>query len=325
MHRYILSACVVAGCTSVGWAGAETFFEERTHDFGTTPRGPVLTHYFNFTNSGKETLTINALRVSCGCVTASAPAARIKPGESSYITIQMDTRRFSGPKAVTIYVQCATPRYEEIALQVKANGRDDFSIYPESLAFGSVRKGSATTASVRVTFVGDANWKIDDVKSESNYVKVESKLLKRNGAEVSFEVTATLQPDLPPGKWQTNVWLHTNNAEVARAQIPLSVDVHAAVTASPESVQLGEVKIGDSVEQNVLIRGDKPFKIKAVRGGEPIVQVSGIDSEAKKIHVLKIEFKPTAAAEVSRAIAIITDGGEEPAVTILLRAKAVKD
>ncbi len=325
MYRFILTACSLMGLAAISRADAESYFEERIHDFGATPRGPVLVHYFNFTNSSKETLTISALRVSCGCVTATAQVTRIKPGESSYIVAQMDTRRFTGNKEVTIYIQFSAPRYEEIALQVKANGRDDFSINPQSLAFGAVRKGSTAKASAQVTFIGDANWKIDDVKVESNYVKAEAKLIRRDGAQVTYEITAQLQPNLPAGKWFSNVWLHTNNPAVAKARIPLTVDVNAPVTASPEMLQLGEVKIGDSVEQNVLIRGAKPFKIKEVRGAEPAMHISGISSEAKMVHVLKIEFKPESTGELKRAIAIVTDDGNDAAVTIPIQARAIRD
>ena len=43
-----------------------------------------------------ETMTISALRVSCGCVVASAPVAHIKPGEIA-LTVRND-----GPDAVSI-------------------------------------------------------------------------------------------------------------------------------------------------------------------------------------------------------------------------------
>ena len=196
MNRHILTTCALLSISSLVLAGPE--FEGRTHDFGSTPRGPMLTHYFQFTNNTKETLTIGSLRVSCGCVVASAPFAHIKPGESSYITAQMDTRRFAGQKAVTIYVGFVAPRHEELTLLVKANGRDDISINPESLAFGSQRKGSTATATAQVTFRSDPGLKIESVKCDSSHVKGEAKLLKSNGIEVTYEIKATMDADLGP-------------------------------------------------------------------------------------------------------------------------------
>lgn len=325
MIKYPLLLAAIVGIASPAWAGLETAFETRTHDFGVTPRGPMLTHYFTIKNNSSESMTISGLRVSCGCVVASTPVATIKAGESSYITIQMDTRRFTGQKDVTVFVTFSAPRREEVTLLVKANGRDDLSIYPESLAFGNQKKGAAAKASVQVTFRSDPQWKIDEVKCDSEHVKAEAKLIKREGYEVTYEVTATVGPDLPVGRWRSDVWLHTSNAALAKVRVPLSVDVTAAVTASPGIVDLGEVRVGDSVEQNVMIRADKPFKIKSVRGADSLVQVSGIAAEAKSVHIIRLTYKPGTPGEVKQALAIVADSDEEPIVTIPFHARAIKD
>ena len=74
-----------------------------------------------------------------------------------------------------------------------------------------------------------------------------------------------------------------------------------------------------------MLRADKPFKIKSVRGAEPMLKISGIDAEAKKVHVLKIAYKAMNPGEVKQALAIITEEGDEPIITIPFQARAVKD
>ena len=325
MFRQSMALVAILGLASIGRAGAEAYFEERVHDFGATPKGPQLVHYFRYTNSGKETLTISNVRVSCGCVTASAPVTQVKPGESSYITASMDSRRFSGPKSVTIFVQFSSPRYEEISLQVQANGRDDFSMSPDSIAFGTIRKGSEAKASVRVTLFGDPNWDVSDAKAESNYVKPSVKLVKRNGAEVTYEISANLRNDLPVGKWFTDVWLTTNNPSLNKVRVPLTVDVNAPVTVTPGALLLGDIKVGDSIERNVLVKGDKPFKIKSVQGTDTQVEVTGAGTEAKVIHMLKIIVNPAQPGAISRDLSIVADDGEETTVPLPVRATATKE
>jgi len=325
MIRHQLALLTLLAVASLGRAGSESYFEERVHDFGATPRGPQLVHYFRFTNNGKETLHIGGVRVSCGCVTAQAGATAVKPGESSYIYASMDSRRFVGPKAVTVYVQFTAPQFEEVSMQVRANGRDDFTMSPDTMNFGAVRRGANPKSSVQVTLVGDADWEIKKVVADSNYVKPSAKLVKRNGAEVTYEIDASLRPDLPVGKWYTDVWIETSNPNLAKVRVPLTVEVNNAVTATPASLDLGEVKMGDSVEQNVLVKADKPFKIKAIRGADAQVQVNEVGGEAKAVHMVKITVKPLMAGEVSRAISIVTDDVDGPAVTIPVRAVAVKE
>jgi hypothetical protein len=325
MYRHNLALVILLGVASASWAGAESFFEERVHDFGATPRGPTLVHYFRFTNNSKETLTVGNVRVSCGCVTASAPVTQVKPGDSSYIMAQMDSRRFTGAKSVTVYVLFTSPRYEEISLQVQANGRDDFTMYPDTVSFGQVTRGNTPKASVQVTLLGDPNWQVTEVKPDSDYVKPTAKLVKRNGAEVTYEISATLRPDLPVGKWYTDIWLKTSNSSLSKVRVPLTVDVNAALSATPSILQFGDVKVGDSIEQNVLVRGEKAFRIKSVKGSDPLIKVSEINSESKVVHLLRVSFKPSTTGEVTRSVSIVTDDGDEPAVTIPIRGKGISD
>ena len=325
MLRSTITLAALIGITSISHAEAEKFFSEKVHNFGSTPRGPQLVHYFNFTNTSKETLVISNVRVSCGCVTASAPVRQIKPGESSYIHASMDSRRFSGPKAVTVYVQFSAPIYEEISLLVQANGRDDFSMYPETLSFGGIRKGTTPVAKVQVTLYSDPNWSIESVKADSNYVKPQARLIKRNGAEVTYEISASLRADLPVGKWFSDIWLQTNNDSLARVRVPLTVDVNSAITATPENVQLGEVKVGDSTEQNVMIRGDKPFTIKEIRGLDDSFKAQETNNAPKAVHVLKISFKPDRVGNVHHDLTIVTDHSDEPMLLIPLTATGTSD
>lgn len=325
MFRQSMALAALLGFATLGRAGAEAYFDERVHDFGATPKGPQLVHYFRFTNSGKETLTISGVRVSCGCVTASAPVTQVKPGESSYITASMDSRRFTGAKSVTVFVQFTSPRFEEISLEVRANGRDDFSMSPESIAFGTIRKGKGGAASVQVTLQTDPNWEVKDAKAESNYVKPTVKLVKRNGAQVTYEISADLRNDLPVGKWYTDIWISTSNPNLSKVRIPLTVDVNAPVIVTPGALLLGDVKVGESVERNVIVKGEKPFKIKAVQGTDTQVDVTGAGTEAKLIHMLKVVVNVSQAGELSRELSIVADDGEETNVALPVRATALKE
>jgi len=226
---------------------------------------------------------------------------------------------------VTIYVSFSQPRPEEVSLLVTANGRDDFSMTPDSIAFGNIRKGADAKAAIKVTLVGDAKWDIKEVKCDSNYIVPVATLVKRERNEVTFEITATVRPDLPVGKWYTDVWLTTSNASLAKVRVPLTVDVNPAVSVTPLALSLGDIKIGDNIEQNLLVKGDKPFKIKSVKGSDPLVTVTGMGSESKVLHILKVKITPDKTGAISRDLAVVTDEGDDTTVTIPVRANAVKE
>lgn len=303
-------------------AGAESYFEEKEHDFGPTPRGPLLVHHFRFTNGGSEPVAIARLRASCTCITATGPAQKIKPGESAAVTVQMDTRRFAGAKTETVYVTFGAPLAEEVALKLQAQSREEFALSPDKFNFGKVGRGTGAKAVVRATLAGDPDWSISEATADSGHVKVEAKKVGTKGTQVTYEITAALDAALAPGRWETDVWLKTSNAALAKVRLPLVVEVTAAVGATPASVSFGDVKVGGSAEQNVLVRGEKPFRIKAVKGAGAGVEVAGVGAEAKAVHVLKFAFKPTKAGAVSQSVEIV---GEESGagVTVPVTGKGV--
>jgi hypothetical protein len=329
MLRYNLTILTLLGWALAVQAAAESYFDERVKDFGTVPRGPTLVHYFRITNNTNDTVGISGVRVSCGCVTASIPVRQIKPGESTSVTAQMDTRRFLGPKAVTVYVTFSYPRFEEVSLRVQATSRDDFSMTPDAIAFGQIPHGKEAKKSVQVSLLSDPNWQVTEPTAESNYVKPAVNLVRKNGAEVTYEVTAMLRPDLPAGKWFTDVWVKTSNPAMPKLRIPLTVDVlperelaQAAFTVTPNILQFGEVKVGAEAEQKLIVKGEKPFRIVDVKGADHVVAVSAKDEESKPIHVITFTIKPQKAGDVNRQLKLVTDSETE--VSVPVRANAVQ-
>ena len=245
------------------------------------------------------------------------------PGQETFILAQMDTRRFTGAKNVTIYVQFAQPRFDEVRLWVQANSRDDLSVLPESLAVGKIRRGSEGTASANITFLGNSNWQITGASCDSNYCQPNFELIRRDSGEVSYRVSATMRGDAPAGKWFTDVWLTTNNPASPRIRVPLTVEIEAPLTVSPVSVALGEVKAGKLAERKVIVRGVRPFRILSVLGTDKELSVRDSTSDAKTVHVLTVTLQPQEAGELQRVLRVMTDLKGEETIEFLAVAQVV--
>jgi len=115
-HSILAVAALVAVAGFAPAQTAATFFEQNSHDFGSVPRGPLLTHYYRLTNKSQAPVHIAGVRVSCGCVAATAVQNQLQPGESTSIYATMDTRRFTGAKQVTIFVTFDRPAWDEVHL-----------------------------------------------------------------------------------------------------------------------------------------------------------------------------------------------------------------
>jgi hypothetical protein len=308
MSRYslvILLGLCAAQPVSASWA--DGLFDELSRDFGSVPRGPTLTHPFRLVNRTNTPLHIASVRVSCGCVAAQALQHDLAPGQETAILVHMDTRRFSNTKNVTIFVTFDQPRFEEVRLWVQANSRDDVTVIPEGLAFGRVKRGGTPTSNVTISFLGHGGWQIVGTKSDSNYIQTSVKELRRDAGEVSYQLTATVRPDAPPGKWYTDVWVQTNNPATPRVRVPLTVEVEAPLVVSPMTVVLGEVKAGTQAERRLVVQGVTPFRIVSVQGTDDQLDVRVSRDERKAVHVLTVTVRPTATGAFNRTLRILTD------------------
>lgn len=327
MTRFALGLVGVLAFSTVVLAGPGDLFVEKEKDFGVSPKGTVLVHYFRFTNTTKETITLGQPRVSCGCVTPALTTNRVAPGETAAVIAYMDTKRIPNAgitKTVLVYVPFQSPKFEEIALKVTTVTRDDLMMSPDTLAFGNVAKGKGATVSTKVTFTSDSKWNINKASSNGGFVNVEAKLASRSGSIVTYDVTATLDKECPVGNWTSEVHLETSNSAVAKLRIPVSVTVAAAVAALPERVSFGDVTMGAATqEQTVTIQGIVPFKILEVKGADDQLTVKVEKDSAKPVHTVVIAANPAAAGGFTRSVEIVTDNKDQPTIIVPVTAKVV--
>jgi hypothetical protein len=305
-----LSLAVAGTASASSWA--DSMFDGLSRDFGSVPRGPTLTHPFRIVNKTNAQVHISSVRVSCGCTSAQALKTTLAPGQETAIVISMDTRRFVGSKNVTVYVQFDQPKFDEVQLWVQANSRDDVSVLPESLALGKIKRGASASATATVSFLGNQKWEITGATCDSNYVQTSCELVRREGGEVAYKVTATMRPDAPAGKWFTDVWLKTNNPASPKIRVPLTVEIEAPLTVSPTTVGLGEVKAGKIAERKVIVRGVQAFRILSVEGTDKELAVHDSTNDSKTVHVLTVTLQPQKPGELLRTLRVLTDlKGEE--------------
>jgi hypothetical protein len=232
MLRYSLALTLLLGGSAPLWAEfPDGVLDEKQHDFGVVPQGQQLVHYFRVVNTTDKPLHIYNVRVSCGCTTARALENTIAPGKETAVWASMDSRRFSGYKQVFIYVSFDQPRYEELRTAVAAVARSDISFSSDAIAFGKVNAGEAKTASVNVT-VYNGSIQITDPKSDSSFVSPTVKEVRRTASETVYEVSAKLSPETPAGAWFTDLWVQTNDPNMAKLRVPLTVEVDKVQAAS---------------------------------------------------------------------------------------------
>ncbi len=96
---------------SIVWA-------KSSHDFGTLKQGETVETIFSFQNTGKDTLTIENVMGSCGCLATSWTKQSILPKQTGNVTVKFDSNGKNGQhlKSVTVYTNLGA-----YYLEIKAN------------------------------------------------------------------------------------------------------------------------------------------------------------------------------------------------------------
>ncbi len=297
-------------------------FEESVKDLGGAPRGTKLVHHFKFTNASQQTVHISGTRTSCHCSTARAIKQEVAPGESSSIMVEVNTILYSGTRDFTIYVNFDRPYVTETRLILKTLSRDDISMTPDAIAFGTVKLGSAPTASVVIDHRTLSGWKITGIENDNGYLQTK---IEPNGTnQNSYRLTVRLREDTPAGFWHASLALVTNDPTSPRIRIPLSVEVQGALAVTPQVLNMGKLA-NETVEKKIVIRGAKAFKITGVEGLDSTISIDQTRTdEAKMAHVLKITYSGKAdAGELLKKIKIQTDL-ENASIELPVQGQVVK-
>jgi hypothetical protein len=281
-------------------------FEESIKDLGGAPRGTKLIHHFKFTNNSNQQVHISGTRTSCHCSSARAIKTDVAPGESSSVLVEVNTGLYSGSRDFTIYVNFDRPYVSETRLMLKTVSRDDLSMSPDSLTFGTVKLGSAPTQSVVIEHRAFSGWKITGIENENGYLQ--TRIDPNGNNSNSYRLTVRLREDTPAGLWHASIGLVTNDPNTPRIRVPLSVEVQGALAVTPATLHLGKLS-GGIVEKKIVVRGAKPFKITGIEGLDDTIKMEQTKSDdAKAAHVLKITYSGKAeAGELQKKIKILTD------------------
>ena len=91
------------------WALAEETqavisFKEPVHDFGDVIQEEVVSHEFEFENTGQTSLILRNVLTTCGCTVTSWPKEPIPPGGKRNLKVYFNTRWRLGAQTKTILV-----------------------------------------------------------------------------------------------------------------------------------------------------------------------------------------------------------------------------
>jgi hypothetical protein len=128
----------------------------------------------------------------------------------------MDGRRFSGPRSQTVRVTVGPQHVSEATLTVVAVTRADVVCNPGEVAFGTVTRGRAASATFDVEYAGPLAWKVTEatVPKGSPFTATVEEMFRGPGL-VGYRVTVTLRRYTVPGEFRKMNLLKTNERDGA--------------------------------------------------------------------------------------------------------------
>jgi len=290
---------------------AEKMFAVRSYDFGSIARGAKAEYAFALTSLYLEDVHIASVRVTCGCTTPRIEKDTLKTYEKGAVIAHIHSDRFLGNQASTITVTIDKPQYAQVQLHVKVHIFRDVLLDPPSVVLGSVAQGKAAERTVGVRYAGRSDWQIVEVRSGNPHLTGTVTETARQGGQISYDLKVVLGKDGPVGHLSEFVWLITNDPQTKHIPVPVEGQVVGAISVSPSSLFLGTVQPGQSVTMQILVRGQKPFRVASVRGDCECLQAAAPkDKEPKSLYLVPITFTAgKKTGRIAQTVHIETDSG----------------
>lgn len=103
-----------------GASGPRISVEPEAFDFGKALQNKVLHKDFVIRNIGTEDLVIDRVSTTCGCTVAAGYSKLVKPGQSTTMSVQLQTRTYNGRVERKVLVRSNDATRDPLELKVQA-------------------------------------------------------------------------------------------------------------------------------------------------------------------------------------------------------------
>ncbi len=298
----------------------------RSWDFGEMKQQETKTITVNVTNKGAARLIISDVKADCGCTVPEMAVKDLAPGESTTLSIEFNSKRFSGNVIKTVQVFSNDPMNSVVDVMITAKVHTPLIVNPASrrLGFPQSMVGDIGKRVATFTAVDDVELEIsaDHTRHGKFNLEVRNKV---DGDPRKAELVVTLPADMKPGSHRDNVRVKTNLPDMPTVDLELKADVRAPIVVSPANLNF---RYRPKFKLNMRIHAFNhrvEFNIKSVKsslpelkigeiieapGGELIIPISGAPIDAGDPRAI------AAKGRIKGTIIILTDLPAMPRIEV---------
>jgi len=219
--------------------------EAAIQDFGRVARGTVVTRRFQIRNAGDAPLEIERMEFSTPGMRARV-GATVAPGASSAVEIDWDTSHYTREAEGSVRLFLNDPATPRLVLTLTGFVVSPVDVEPVPAFYLSQFEGERARQTVTIRNNRDRVLRITGIEQPGEHFSVEVATVDPGRA---YAVTATVRPDLPPGRYRDSVVVTTDAEERPRIRLDVNILVKQEVHASVDALDMGEVRIA-SVRAN---------------------------------------------------------------------------
>jgi hypothetical protein len=249
---------------------------------GDLKSGPALVHSFELTNRGNGILTITKVEASCGCLRQSLTSGVLSPGETTKLTIEVNTltqpagqNRWQIAVGYKVEAPNVPTQTGEVLLQIAATLTREIVLSPPQVGFSTTAGASQT-----LTLTDQRAKPLKIIKASTSSAFLTAEIGPRvdvAGGAHTQTVSVKLSEGAPPGHRDEAIVLVTDDPDYPELRVPVRVlkRVAGAAIATPETVSLRFGGDQSEVSTPVQIRSadGKPFSIASAESDHPGVTV----------------------------------------------------
>jgi hypothetical protein len=271
-------------------SGPKVHFASSTFEFGKVKSGEVVKYSFVFTNTGRATLEILAVKPGCGCTTAGTWDKLVEPGKTGAIPLQFNSTGYSGMVAKSAAVTCNDPAQSNVVLQLTGTVWKPIDVTPTMAMFNlSSEAQSNETKVLRIVSNLEEPVVLSELYCGNPSFRAELKEI-RPGKEFDLQVTA-LPPFTNPTSFAT-ITLKTSSTQVPALNLNAYAMVQPPITVLPQQISVPTGFSTNPITSSVTIRntGAKPLALSEPKLNVPGAKVSVKEVEPGRLFIAQVEL-----------------------------------
>jgi len=222
-NRIILALGFVAW-SATAWAQPKVSFPDSPWDFGEVLQQEKVSHQFEVMNDGRDTLFISRVKPSCGCTTAPLTRDVVAPGESVWIDVTFNSKKFSGAVNKTITVFSNDPSSPQAKITFLANvatARSRIVVVQEPADLGNLVPNKSGQAAIMLANVSDEPYRVRLTSYPTSWLEPAwTEKVVDPGDTLDLSIGTSGVP--PLGKFESSITFEIEGRETSRMSLPLT-------------------------------------------------------------------------------------------------------